>query len=73
MVTAEAALRSLTVDGILTEPGQGEPNGDLVQFKGIFVRNLRAFAAVAPVPVYREFVLANAASAWDRARNGADQ
>ena len=72
-VTAEAALRSLTVDGILTEPGQGEPNADLVQFKGIFARNLRAFAALAPVPGYREFVRANASSAWDRARSAADQ
>ena len=72
-VTAKAALRALTVDGILTEPGPGEPNGDLVQFKGIFVRNLRTFAALAPFPGYREFVLANASSAWERARNEADQ
>ncbi len=44
-----------------------------MQFKGIFVRNLRAFAALAPVPGYREFVLVNASSAWDRARSAADQ
>jgi predicted alpha-1,6-mannanase (GH76 family) len=73
LVTAGAALRSLTLDGILTEPGRGEPNRDLVQFKGIFARNLRAFAALAPVPGYREFTLANASSAWDRARNASDQ
>jgi predicted alpha-1,6-mannanase (GH76 family) len=72
-VTAEAALRSLTVDQVLTEPGRGEPSGDLVQFKGIFVRNLRAFAAHAPFPGYREFTLANASSAWERARNASGQ
>jgi len=72
-VTAEAALRALTVDGVLTEPGPGTPSGDLVQFKGIFVRNLRAFASLAPIAGYREFVLANASSAWERARNDADQ
>jgi predicted alpha-1,6-mannanase (GH76 family) len=66
---ARAALTSLTKDGILTEPG--EASGDHVQFKGIFVRNLRAFAAVADLPEYREFIVANAASAWDRARDEA--
>ncbi len=53
LVTAGAALRSLTFDGILTELGRGAPSGDLVQFKGIFARSLRAFAAVATVPGYR--------------------
>jgi predicted alpha-1,6-mannanase (GH76 family) len=66
---AQAALTSLTTDGILTEPG--EANGDHVQFKGIFVRNLRVFATVADLPEYREFILTNAASAWDHARDEA--
>ena len=44
-----------------------------MHFQGIFPRNLRAFAALAPVPGYREFTLTNASSAWDRARNASDQ
>jgi hypothetical protein len=70
-VIARATLGSLTSDGVLTEPS-GEPNGDVVQFKGIFVRNLRVFANAEQVPGYREFVLVNAASAWDRARDDSD-
>jgi predicted alpha-1,6-mannanase (GH76 family) len=66
---ARAAMTSLTTDGILTEPGAA--SGDHVQFKGIFIRNLRALAAVADLPEYREFILANAASAWDNARDSA--
>lgn len=68
---ARAVLTSLTEDGIVTEPGPA--SGDTVLFKGIFVRNLRVFAEIADLSGYREFVLANAASAWDRARNGSDQ
>jgi predicted alpha-1,6-mannanase (GH76 family) len=69
--TASATLRALTADGILTEPVSGEPDGDAVQFKGIFVRNLRVFAEVADLDGYREFILANAASAWANARDEA--
>ncbi|MGD0554161.1 MAG: glycoside hydrolase family 76 protein [Streptosporangiaceae bacterium] len=68
---AQAAFSSLTEDGILTEPGI--PDGDRIQFKGIFVRNLRRFAAVTDVPGYREFIQANAASVWSRARNSSDE
>ena len=68
---ARATMSSLTSpEGILTEPGT--PSGDTTQFKGIFLRNLRAFADAADLPGYRDFVLANAASAWDRARDDAD-
>lgn len=70
---ADAARRSLTTDGVLVEPGTGEPDGDRVQFKGIFARNLRALAAATDLPWYRDFVLANATSAWDRARSDADE
>lgn len=68
---AEAVRRSLTSDGILVEPG--DANGDRVQFKGVFMRNLRVLAAAVELPWYREFVLANASSAWDNARNDSDQ
>jgi predicted alpha-1,6-mannanase (GH76 family) len=64
---ARAAIASLCDDGILTEPG--EASGDHVQFKGIFVRNLRVFATASEMPEYREFIQANAASVWKNARN----
>jgi len=69
---AQAALSSLTSDdGVLTEPGT--PSRDTVQFKGIFLRNLRIFAAATDILGYRDFVLANATAAWDLARNDANE
>jgi predicted alpha-1,6-mannanase (GH76 family) len=75
-VTANAALSALTgAEGILAEPS-GEPagsDGDQPQFKGIFVRNLHELHAVAGRPAYRAFLLANADSVWDNARNPASE
>ena len=72
---ADAALARLTGPaGILTEPC--EPSGcdsDQTQFKGIFVRNLHEFHRLRGQPAYRAFMLANADSAWHRARNTHDQ
>lgn len=65
---AAAALSGLTSGGVLTEPGADGADADRVQFKGIFVRWLRA---LPPDPAYREFVLASAVSAWDHARDRA--
>jgi predicted alpha-1,6-mannanase (GH76 family) len=66
---ARAALTELTDGGgVLTEPGGGDPDADRIQFKGIFVRHLRTLPAR---PEYRDFVLANATSAWERARDSA--
>jgi predicted alpha-1,6-mannanase (GH76 family) len=60
------ALRN--AEGILREPCEPRCGGDGSQFKGIFVRNLRALDEVAPKPEYRAFVVANAASLWNGAR-----
>ncbi|HEY5018741.1 MAG TPA: glycoside hydrolase family 76 protein [Streptosporangiaceae bacterium] len=74
---ADAALSGLTdAGGILTEPCELAAdgcNGDGTQFKGIFVRYLHDFYARSGKRAYREFLLANADSAWDRARNSAGQ
>ncbi|MGD0704419.1 MAG: glycoside hydrolase family 76 protein [Trebonia sp.] len=79
---ADAALRGLTSPrGILTEPcepaaGSAGPagcNGDQTQFKGIFARYLHEFYLRSGKPAYREFLLANAGSVWDNARNSDDQ
>ena len=72
---ADAALGTLTSPaGILTEPGESSGlNGDQTQFKGIFVRYLHEFHRQSGKPAYRAFILANADSVWDNARNEADQ
>jgi predicted alpha-1,6-mannanase (GH76 family) len=72
---ADAALSELTSpQGILTE--LCEPagcNSDQSQFKGIFARHLHEFYLRSGKPAYRRFLLANADSVWDNARNSADQ
>jgi predicted alpha-1,6-mannanase (GH76 family) len=74
-VIADAALGSLTDrSGILTEPCEPAGcNSDQTQFKGIFVRYLHEFQAHSGKPAYRAFLMANADSVWDNARNAADQ
>lgn len=73
---ADAALNSsLVVDGILTEPCETTAQGcDYNQqaFKGIFTRYLGYLDGVLDDRPYREFLLTNAQSAWDRDRNGTD-
>ena len=68
---AAAALRGLAPGGILTEPCESGAvcNEDQAQFKGIFVRYLYDFWLRSRQPAYRGFILANANSVWDHARN----
>src|SRR6266480_1863075 len=68
---AAAALRGLAPGGILAEPCESGAacNEDQAQFKGIFVRYLRDFWLRSRQPGYRGFILANANSVWDHARN----
>jgi predicted alpha-1,6-mannanase (GH76 family) len=79
---ADAALRELTSPpaasppGILAEPGEigtAPKDADLPQFKGIFVRNLYDFYLQSRRPAYSDFMLTNARSIWDNARNDRHQ
>ncbi len=72
---ADAALAGLTSSrGILTEPCESAGcNGDQTQFKGIFVRYLHELYLRGGKPAHRGFLLANADSVWDNARNSSDQ
>ena len=64
---AEATLSHLTdTQGILHDSCEPKCGGDGTQFKGIFVRNLRALNEIAPQPRYSSFVLANANSIWSQ-------
>jgi predicted alpha-1,6-mannanase (GH76 family) len=70
-----ASQPSAGAPGILAEPGEATlaANGDRTQFKGIFVRYLCDFWRQSPRPAYRSFILANARSIWDNARNAENQ
>jgi predicted alpha-1,6-mannanase (GH76 family) len=72
---ADATLRTLADSrGILAEPCEPAGcDGDQTQFKGIFVRYLHDFYRHSGKPAYRAFILANADSVWEHARNSADQ
>jgi predicted alpha-1,6-mannanase (GH76 family) len=81
-VVAGAALSTLIgtpgtlidAPGILAEPCEPSGcDGDQTQFKGIFVRYLHEFSRCSGQPTYRAFILANAGSVWDSARNPAGQ
>ncbi|HEX4320065.1 MAG TPA: glycoside hydrolase family 76 protein [Acidobacteriaceae bacterium] len=64
---AEAAISSLTdAQGILHDTCEPKCGADGTQFKGIFVRNLRALDEASPKPRYSKFVLTNAASIWSQ-------
>jgi predicted alpha-1,6-mannanase (GH76 family) len=64
---AEAALSKLTdAEGILHDSCEPKCGGDGTQFKGIFVRNLRALDEIDPLPRYSSFVLTNADSIWSQ-------
>jgi predicted alpha-1,6-mannanase (GH76 family) len=70
-----ASPASSGLPGILAEPGEAAaaPKGDHTQFKGIFVRYLGDFCRPSPRPAYRSFILANARSIWENARNADNQ
>ncbi|WP_201447217.1 glycoside hydrolase family 76 protein [Conexibacter woesei] len=74
---ADAVLRSpqLNPNGILTEPceWEGTCNWDQPAFKGIFARNLAELDDLLPGHPYRGWLRAQARSAYDHARNDADQ
>ena len=68
--------KTAKVPGILTEPCETATagcDGDQVQFKGIFARNLFDFYQQSHQPAYTAFLLANAASVWNNNKNAAHQ
>jgi predicted alpha-1,6-mannanase (GH76 family) len=66
---ADAALTHLTDrDGILHDACEPKCGADGIQFKGIFIRNLRTLDEVAPDPRYVSVFTANANSIWTKDR-----
>jgi predicted alpha-1,6-mannanase (GH76 family) len=71
---ADAAIEKLAdKQGILHDPCEPDCGGDGVQFKGIFVRNLRLLEEVVPGQRYKSFVFKNADSIWSAARGPENQ
>lgn len=63
----DASLRFLTdKDGILHDICEPKCGADGIQFKGIFMRNLRDLDGVAHDPRYRAFFVRNADSLWTK-------
>jgi predicted alpha-1,6-mannanase (GH76 family) len=66
---AQATLSTLTdQQGVLHDPCEPRCGGDGTQFKGVFVRNLRALTNVGPKSEYDRFVRTNADSVWNQVR-----
>jgi len=70
---AEATLKYLTKNGILTEPCEPNCGGDGPQFKGIFVRNLAYYVQLSYDDSFQSFIANNAASIWSKDRNSGNQ
>jgi predicted alpha-1,6-mannanase (GH76 family) len=74
---ADAVIASpqLSPSGVLTEPCEpaGSCNEDQAAFKGIFARNLAELGDVLPRHPYRDYLRAQARSAYEHARNAQDQ
>ena len=66
---ADAALTHLTdKDGVLHDPCEPKCGPDGIQFKGIFMRNLRVLNEVAPEARYRKTFAVNAEAIWTKDR-----
>ncbi|KAH8157759.1 hypothetical protein CIB48_g10487 [Xylaria polymorpha] len=70
---ATAAIVHLTRDGILYEGCEPDCGADGAQFKGVFMRNLRALQQAAPQEAFKTFLLKNADAIWANDRNNQNQ
>ncbi|CZT12163.1 related to endo-1,6-alpha-D-mannanase [Rhynchosporium graminicola] len=66
---AKAAIKALSVDGVLHESCEPNCGADGAQFKGIFMRNLQILQSASPDKVYMDFLTTNAAGIWNKDRS----
>jgi hypothetical protein len=59
-------------DGVLHEPCEPKCGADGIQFKGIFVRNLRGLNGVASEDLYAKTFRVNADAIWEKDRTPED-
>lgn len=67
---ATATMTLLSPKGILQEPCEPNCDGDAVQFKGIFMRNLAYLYQATGDQQYINYINANTASLWSNDRSG---
>lgn len=73
-VIANAAVQTLSVNDVLTEPCTGcSGSSDVVEFKGIFIRYLAYLYDVDRHPIYFNSLFDNAHSIWFNDRNSNNQ
>lgn len=71
---ANAAIDRLSdSNGVLHDPCEPNCGNDGTQFKGIFMRNLRALQDIAPEKKFSSFIKTNAVSVWNKNRNEDNQ
>lgn len=68
-IAGAAIVKLVDKQGILHDTCEPDCGGDGVQFKGIFVRNLRSLQEIAPNPRYEQFLYQNADGIWNHSRN----
>jgi predicted alpha-1,6-mannanase (GH76 family) len=73
-VIAHAAISKLTdEDQVLHDRTEPNCSHDVIQFKGILLRNLASLQGAAPEDTFARFIQANADSVWHKARTVGDE
>ena len=76
-IAATALVKMTSADGVFIEAvcdaNRSCDDGDGVQFKGVFVRNLALLDEVRPRAAYRAFLIRQSDAIWTQARSEADQ
>jgi predicted alpha-1,6-mannanase (GH76 family) len=70
---ATAAINNLSQNGILYEGCEPDCGADGVQFKGIYMRNLRELQLAAPQDAFKSFLLKNADAIWAKDRDSSNK
>lgn len=70
---ANAAIKTLSTNGILHDPCEPNCGADGNQFKGIFMRNLQILQTAAPEDDFLLFIKSNADSIWKNDRSKDDE
>ncbi len=67
---ADSTMKHLVYEsGVLKDPTEPTPNGDAVQFKGIFMRHLSYLYSQTNNPEIKQFIFHQVDAIWKRARN----
>jgi predicted alpha-1,6-mannanase (GH76 family) len=68
-IATAAVTRMTDADGVFHEVYEPDLGPDLIQFKGVFARNLKELYKVTGDQLYKGFLETNADSIWQRARD----